>query len=217
MMSMKNKATPPQYLHISLDLATRIAEGDLPEGSQMYGRSVLASEYNVSPETIRRSLHLLADMKVVTVKPRSGAVVLSRDNARRYIENFTETIGVDRLQDDLKEMVAEYDALNRRMKDTVAALVQSREMYMTASQPLPNYQISVPQNSPLIGKSIGGLNFWQSTGATIVAIRRGANVILSPGPYAEIYGGDTVIFVGDEAAVKAAAKFIGKEEPYDKV
>ena len=29
---------------------------------------------NVSPETIRRALRLLADMKVVEVKPQSGVV-----------------------------------------------------------------------------------------------------------------------------------------------
>ena len=29
----------------------------------------------------------------------------------------------------------------------------------------------MPQGSPVTGKSIGALKFWQSTGATIVAIR----------------------------------------------
>ena len=51
----------------------------------------------------------------------------------------------------------------------------------------------MPKDSPLIGKSIGALKFWQSTGGTIVAIRRGQTVILSPGPYAELYSGDVII------------------------
>ena len=74
---MKQSVVLSQYLQIALDLATRIAKGELPEGSRIYGRSVMASEYNVSPETIRRALRLLADMKVVEIKPQSGAVVLS--------------------------------------------------------------------------------------------------------------------------------------------
>ena len=66
---MRQAVVPSQYLQIALDLATRIAQGELTEGSRIYGRSVLASEYGVSPETIRKALRLLADMKVVDVKP----------------------------------------------------------------------------------------------------------------------------------------------------
>ena len=80
---MNQTVVPTQYLQIALDLARRIASGELPEGSRVYGRSMMASEYNVSPETIRRALRLLADMRVVQVKPQSGAVVLSADSARR--------------------------------------------------------------------------------------------------------------------------------------
>ena len=82
---MKQTWVPAQYLQIALDLAGRVARGELPEGSRVYGRSVMASEYNVSPETIRRALRLLADMKVVEVKPQSGAVVLSADTDRRLL------------------------------------------------------------------------------------------------------------------------------------
>ena len=67
-----------QYLQIALDLASRIAKEEFSEGSKIYGRSVMASAYNVSPETIRRALKLLHDMKVVEIKPQSGATVLSK-------------------------------------------------------------------------------------------------------------------------------------------
>ena len=46
---MKQTVVPAQYLQIALDLARRIAKGELPEGSRIYGRSVMASEYNDSP------------------------------------------------------------------------------------------------------------------------------------------------------------------------
>ena len=41
---MKQTVVPSQYLQIALDLARRIAKGELPEGSRIYGRSVMASE-----------------------------------------------------------------------------------------------------------------------------------------------------------------------------
>ena len=81
-----SQGAPAQYLQIALDIAARIASGEFPEGSRIYGRSVMSSEYSVSPETIRRALKRLADMKVVSVKPQSGAAVLSADSARRYLD-----------------------------------------------------------------------------------------------------------------------------------
>ena len=209
---MRQAVVPAQYLQIALDLATRIAQGELPEGSRIYGRSVMASEYGVSPETIRKALRLLADMKVVEVKPQSGAVVLSADSARRYIENFDEGADVQSLRRQLKDLMAESAEVNRRMSETVSALVKSQETFAAADQPLPNYEVPVPQGSPLIGKNIGELQFWQSTGGTIVAIRRGQTVILSPGPYAELYAGDVIILVGSPAAAEAANRFVTVKE-----
>ena len=209
---MKQTVVPSQYLQIALDLARRIAKGELPEGSRIYGRSVMASEYSVSPETIRRALRLLADMKVVEVKPQSGAVVLSADSARRYIENFEENADVRALRQQLKDLMAEYSDLHRRMADTISALVKSRETFAAAGDPLPNYEVPIPKGSPLIGQSIGALKFWQSTGGTIVAIRRGQTVILSPGPYAELYDGDVLVLVGSPAAVEAAHNLIAPKE-----
>ncbi len=209
---MKQTVVPAQYLQIALDLARRIAKGELPEGSRIYGRSVMASEYNVSPETIRRALRLLADMKVVEVKPQSGAMVLSADSARRYIENFEENADIRTLRAQLKEQMAEYEDLHRRMAETVKALVQSRDTFAAANEPFPNYEVPVPNDSPLIGKSIGELKFWQSTGGTIVAIRRSQTVILSPGPYAELYAGDVIVLVGSSAAAEAAHRLITTKE-----
>ncbi|MGI5987575.1 TrkA C-terminal domain-containing protein [uncultured Oscillibacter sp.] len=209
---MKQSVVPSQYLQIALDLATRIAKGELAEGSRIYGRSVMASEYNVSPETIRRALRLLADMKVVEVKPQSGAKVLSADSARRYIENFEEGADVHAMRAQLKSLLEEYDQLSRRLTETVTALIKSRETFAAAGEPLPNYEVPVPKDSPLIGKSIGALKFWQSTGGTIVAIRRGQTVILSPGPYAELYGGDIIVLVGSPAAAEAAHHLVSAKE-----
>ena len=209
---MKQTVVPSQYLQIALDIARRIAKGELPEGQRVYGRSVMASEYNVSPETIRRALRLLSDMKVVEVKPQSGVVVLSADSARRYIENFEESADVRALRQQLKDLLAEYADLSRPLSDTVTALVKSRDTFAASGEPLPNYEVPVPKDSPLIGRSIGELKFWQSTGGTIVAIRRGQTVILSPGPYAQLYGGDVIVLVGSPAAAEAAHRLVTEKE-----
>ena len=63
-----------------------------------------------------------------------------------------------------------------------------------------------------IGKNLGDLRFWQATGATVAAIRRGTTDILSPGPYAELYAGDIVIFVGEKKAKEAVERFLNTEQ-----
>ena len=194
------------------DLATRIAQGELAEGSRIYGRSVMASEYNVSPETIRRALRLLADMKVVEVKPQSGAVVLSADSARRYIENFAEDAGVHSLRLQLKDLLAESAEVNRRMAETVSALVKGQDTFAAAGQPLPNYEVTVPKDSPLIGRSIGELKFWQSTGGTIVAIRRGQTVIPLPRPLRRTVRRRRDHLVGSSGAAEAAHRLVTTKE-----
>ena len=54
-----------QYMRIAISVAERIAAGELREGEKISGRSKLSSEYEVSPETVRRAIQLLSDMRVV--------------------------------------------------------------------------------------------------------------------------------------------------------
>ncbi len=193
-----------QYTRIAISLAERIASGQLKEGDKISGRSKLSPEYNVSPETIRRALRLLADMKVVEVKEQSGVYVLSADNARRYLRNFEEKTDMRSKQQQLKQLLARQELLNHQM----AALC--RDILDETSQTpdsLPNYSCRVPDHWPDSGVTIGALRFWQATGATIVAIRRNLSYIVSPGPYAELYAGDTGIFVGDAKAREAVSHF----------
>ena len=201
---MKQSASPPIYSQVAFDIASKIVSGEIKVGERFTGRSLMGSQYGVSPETIRRALRLLADMKVVEVKEQSGVYVLSADNARRYLRNFEEKTDMRSKQQQLKQLLARQELLNHQM----AALC--RDILDETSQTpdsLPNYSCRVPDHWPDSGVTIGALRFWQATGATIVAIRRNLSYIVSPGPYAELYAGDTVIFVGDAKAREAVSHF----------
>jgi DNA-binding GntR family transcriptional regulator len=71
----------PQYMRIAASVASRIAMGEFREGQRISGRSVLSSEYGVSPETVRKALRVLADLGVVSVREGSGTVVVSSEKA----------------------------------------------------------------------------------------------------------------------------------------
>lgn len=202
----------PQYIRIAMDLASRIAAGEFNEHERISGRSVLASEYNVSPETVRKAVRLLADMKVVEVQEKKGIVILSADNARRYIQSASHLQERQHLRQELRELIEEYRALGKRVFSVAEQLINSQANPLPQDKTLPNYEIKLEPDSEKIGQTIGQLHFWQATGATIVAIKRNKNTILSPGPYAELYDGDSVVFVGPEESVAAVRHFLNGED-----
>lgn len=198
----------PQYMRIAADTAQRVVSGELREGDRFSGRSLLASQYGVSPETVRKALHLLSDMKVVEVREKKGVTVLSADNARRYLDSLARPQEQRRLRLKLRALLQQYDTLGREIAVSVRELLDAQEAPLPDERRLPNYEVLVPEGSDKIGRNIASLHFWQSTGATIIAIRRGRNLILSPGPYAELYAGDAVIFVGAPECPGAVRQFL---------
>lgn len=204
--------TFPQYIRIAYFLASRIAEGDFPIGKRLSGRTKLSSEYQVSPETMRRALQILADMKVVEIKEQSGVYVLSTDNARRCARKLEEQLDRREKATELRNLLEQHDETSRRILEVCTDILENETFSTVSEQRLPNYQVRIAEDSDKIGRNLASLQFWQATGATIVAIRRGYNTMISPGPYAELYGGDYVIFVGPPEVVGKVEIFLNSED-----
>ena len=181
-----------QYMRIAISVAERIAAGELREGEKISGRSKLSSEYEVSPETVRRAIQLLSDMRVVAVKEQSGVYVLSADNAKRYLQNFENRADLMSKRRKLRELIEEKEALNRRMGELCQSILEDTLYPVQPAETLPTFSCRVPDG-------------WYGIG-------RGTTDILSPGPYAELYAGDTVIFVGEKKAKEAVERFLNTEQ-----
>jgi K+/H+ antiporter YhaU regulatory subunit KhtT len=199
--------TLPQYMQIAFSIAGRIAVGDVAEGAKVSGRSKLASEYNVSPETIRKALRLLSDMRVVEVRKQSGVYVLSADNAKRYLHDFDSKMDVLTKRHNLTELLEQQNHISQQLGDLCRSILDYATLPVQADDTLPNYVCRIPENWRRNGENLANLHFWQATGATIVAIRRGTSRIISPGPCAELYNGDEIIFVGNDEAREAVSRF----------
>lgn len=205
---MKRSLAQPRYLTVAVDLARRVASGEFKVGQQLSGRSLLASQYEVSPETIRRALSLLAEMDVVEVRPQSGTTVLSAENASQYVSYFEKDAGARKTYDNIRELLERQRDINQKLSEAVDAFAGHRVSLSAVNSPLPNYEIPIPDDSALIGTSIGEVKFWGLTGCTIVAIRRDEKMLLSPGPYAQFQKGDSVVLVGTPAAAERATILI---------
>lgn len=198
----RHEIVSPVYAQIALDIALRIVRGELKENTKVYGRSVMSSEYGVSPETIRRAVKLLEDTNIVEIKQNSGVLIRSAEKAKFYVERFGEQNQIRTIQKKLDDLVIQQEEIGREILETTRTIVRLNER-ISKTNPFLNYEADIPPASPVIGQTLADLKFWQKTGATVIAIRRGDKLILSPGPYAVLLEHDTMIYVGDLMSVEA--------------
>jgi len=191
-----------QYEWIAINLAERISKGEFSEGEKLSGRSKLSSEYDVSPETIRKAMQLLCDMKVVLIKEKSGIYVRSTDNARHYLSSYNDKAAFNKKKQKLSNLIAQQNELNREIVNLGKSILNDAVIIAEEEDYIPTHSFRIPHDWEGIGKSLGKLCFWEATGSTVVAIKRGGFKIVSPGPNAELYEDDVIIFVGDPGKVE---------------
>ena len=144
-VSMENDALP-QYMRIARSIAQRIADGELMEGEKLSGRSKLSSEYNVSPETIRKAVQVLQDRAVVIVREQSGVYVLSAEQARQCLAGFKDGGGLIGKKHRLRQLLEQQQALGRELQELCGSILDEMILPAQAAQSLPNYCVRVPED-----------------------------------------------------------------------
>lgn len=195
----KGEVTTSKYQKIAISVAQRIANGEYEVGEKLKSRTTIASTFNVSPETARKGLNILADLKILTLKHGSGAIVLSKEKAIEFINQYESTHSIAVIKENIRKN------LHRQQEgmEELSALVNDflmQSQNISKQFPLAPYEIIVSKDTEHFGKSIGVLNLWHQTGATVVAIEHEGQFLISPGPYAVIEKGDHIYFVGDDSA-----------------
>ena len=184
---MKQSNQSPIYTQIAFDLAAQIAAGELREGERISGRSLMGSRYAVSPETIRRAMGHLSDLGILSIQPKVGSVVLSRKRAVEYVQEHQTSRDLHALKAKLREKVA-----HREIDQLFTEIGDLWERFRSSDRSR-TYEFTIQPDSPAAGETIGGLAFRQKTGATVVAIRKGEDVFLSPGPSVRLDVGDVLV------------------------
>ncbi|MCK4260879.1 MAG: GntR family transcriptional regulator [Halanaerobiales bacterium] len=177
---MKSKEITPRYLKIALDIAYRIFSGEFKEKQKISGRSTLAGTYNVSPETIRRSVSLLKDMNVVEVIEKSGIHVISKKNAQLFIQKFNTQKNIIELKEKNLNLIAQKKEIEREIEKNINSIIEYSIQLRNFGMIHP-FEIEIKPSSPLINKTVGETHFWQNTGATIIGVKRDGELCISPG------------------------------------
>ena len=187
-----------RYEQIAVDIASRIARHEYAVGDKLYGRSVLAGQYNVSPETIRRAVALLQSVHIVQVEAGRGIIVKDREKAVDYVEKFNQRKGLMAAQQEFAELLLNRQALDAEIEQQIKKILSYTSRMATL---LPRVDdIYVPEESPLVGKSLQEVDFRNQTGATVLAVERGSEEYLTPKSSDPIRANDILIFVGDEGS-----------------
>lgn len=105
------------------------------------------------------------------------------------------------------------DMVDKIRSDSYTALrsVEIRESHLFEKcEWLPEIEMDgfrVPEESPLIAKSIAEIQVRKKTGATIIAVRRGAEIFTNPRPDFRFEGGDIILFTGDSEGMTRALNY----------
>lgn len=202
----KSEVTTSKYQKIAVSVAQRIANGEYEFGEKLKSRTTIASTFNVSPETARKGLNILADLNILTLKHGSGAIVLSKEKAIEFINQYESTHSIAVIKEKIRQNIRHQQEGMEELSSLVNDfLMQSQNI--SKQFPLAPYEIIVNKDTDHFGKSIGVLNLWHQTGATVVAIEHEGQFLISPGPYAVIEKGDHIYFVGDESVYSRMKNF----------
>lgn len=63
--------------------------------------------------------------------------------------------------------------------------------------------VSIPDDSPIVGQTIGEINIRRQTGISILAVERGTQRITNPTPETQLLADDVLVVVGEDGAHQA--------------
>lgn len=197
----------PRYVKIAHDICSKILSGEFKEGDIIKGRSLLASTYNVSPETIRKAITILTNEGIVEVKQGVGIFVDSVIKAKQYADKWDAQSTIDEQYNKVTTLIEEANKLNIKLQEALNAMIDNFK-YQT-NETINFQKATIPQGCWLNNKTIGEVYFWNYTEATIVAVVSNGNIQTSPGPDYPLKEGDTLILVGkDEVSYDRVLSFI---------
>ena len=206
---MKSKTNLPVYESIAIDVAGRIVDGDISIGQKISGRTLLASHYNVSPETIRKAMGLLAQANVISVSQGKEVIVQSVEQAEEFLRHHMSMLSAYSLKQELEILIEKKREINNQFDEILTQITRYTDRLRNL-QPFNPVEVAVSEFSSANGRSVAQLMLWQKTGATLIASRRGTEVIISPGSGAILQSGDRLVVVGSGNILEKVAAILNE-------
>ncbi len=197
----------PKYQQIAADIASKIAIGTYKVGDRIYARSSLASQYGVSAETARRAICVLSDLGIVYSEKGSGVTIRSFDKAVQFARRFEDVQTINDIKADILKSVERQKKELKVFNNHLNSLIEKTDRFRCMNPFMP-FQIDIKSTCPYLNQSVTSTNFWHNTTATIIAIKRHDEILISPGPYAIFLENDVLFFVGKDDCYQRVSNFL---------
>ncbi len=205
-MTQDNKNLP-RYQEIALELASRIATEEYKEGDKIYARSAIASQYGVSPETARRAICVLVDLDIVDSEKGSGVTIKSQGNATAFINQYAKRKTLETIKDELLASVCRQHAEMENITQSLTDLIEASEHFRSMNPFMP-FEVKITGDCVYLNKMVSEIQFWQHTGATILAVERNGVVMKSPGPDTMFREKDIFYFITQDDSGQRVREFL---------
>ncbi|HYG58916.1 MAG TPA: TrkA C-terminal domain-containing protein [Symbiobacteriaceae bacterium] len=199
-----------RYEEIAQDLAGRIARGELAEGTKVLGRSSLAGQYQVSPETIRRAVAILTERGIVQPVTGSGIRVISRFAASEYLDSVRVRNTLEEGARELRHLLRQRSELDTKIESMVDRLL-SHATGVFSSRHVE--EVIIQPMAWAAGRSLQEIRLRSRSGATALAVTRGDMDQFSPPIDMRLQPGDIVTIVGADGARDLARALLEATEP----
>lgn len=191
-----------RYQAIAFAVANRIRNKELLPGDKLRGRSVLAAEYQVSSETVRKALNLLAKVGVVTMIERSGAYVASVEAADQYIKHYSAQYSEQAVVSKLEHRLKEHKKYLKLLEKDIQHVLQSRKRDVF---PFQFFALTLTKESPWNEKPIASAKIYDAVGGTLLAVDSVDGFIQNPPQEMLLRAGMVLYILGDDT-VQARSK-----------
>ena len=141
-----NNSSIPTYKKIALDIANKIQLNNILEGDILHGRSTLSSKYNVSPETIRRSMILLEDVEVVKTIKGKGILVLSREKAISFLNRNKSIDSIRSYKTEIDKLLNNRKEIENQLLKSIQGIIDYSSRFNEVNNIIP-LEFVVPENS----------------------------------------------------------------------
>ncbi|MGL5086546.1 MAG: cation:proton antiporter regulatory subunit, partial [Clostridium sp.] len=111
------------------------------------------------------------------------------------------------LNNETYNLIKQKKAIDNQLEKNINSIIEFATQLRNVGSIIP-FESIVEDGSVAVDKTIGELNFWQNTKATIIAIKRDGDLFLSPGPYFTIKQNDVLVYVGDDCVLENIKNYI---------
>ena len=102
---------------------------------------------------------------------------MSREKAKSFFNQAAETTNIQNIHVQINDLIDEQKSALDNLSGALSTLFEQTQR-VQQHNPLTPYELVLEQPSAKLNQSIGNLNLWQNTGATVIGILHNEDLIV---------------------------------------